>query len=191
MLGVKDVDRKILLELDDRSLLNTCQVDTRYRRLCNSDEFWRIRYIQQYGVEAAQHKPNNITWKNHYLQTVIDLENFPGLKDMSLLIAWDTRGDWTTSYWTSRESTGFRFIQEIRPFREAPETVMNWFWLKRFPEIKIKTEGTYKTLYDVNVKEVYEEMSKGSPKQYISRIEYNSITDGYVPIFISRKNLEP
>jgi hypothetical protein len=52
MLGVKDLDRKILLELDDRSLFRACQIDTRYHKICNDDNFWRIRYIQKFGKRA-------------------------------------------------------------------------------------------------------------------------------------------
>lgn len=190
MIGVKDLDRKILLELDDRSLLKACQVDSRYRQLCSDEKFWQIRYIQQYGQDAARHKPERITgtdqkltWKNHYLQTVIDLENFPGLKEFSENVAWNTQGDWQTSFWVIRARNGFRAVEDIKPFVEAPNVLMNWFWLKRLPEVKIKSGGEIKTLRDVTPKDVYDEMSKGATKQFISRISWNNNIKAFIPIY--------
>ena len=181
MLGVKDVDRKILLELDDRSLLNACQTDSRYAKLCSNDEFWRIRYIQQFGEHAAQYKPENVTWRNHYLQVIVDLENFPGLTELSEMIIWDTQGDWKSSYWVDTAN------EEIKPFTEAPEKIMNWFWLKKIDEITLTLDfwdenaSVSSILKNVTPQEIYEEMSKESDPEwrFITGIIYSSQYDDY------------
>ena len=169
MLGQRDVDRKILLKLDDRSLLNACKTDTRYAKLCRDDQFWRIRYTQQFGEHAAQYKKQDVTWRNHYLKTLIDLENFPGLSKLSNMIAWDTKGDWKSSYWIEWTDK----IPEIKPFPNAPEEIMNWFWLKRLDKVNIVGFGARQktiTLTNVTPYEVYEETSKQfeNPKRYIT-----------------------
>jgi hypothetical protein len=74
---VKDVDLKILSELEDRELFNVCFQRNKYiHYICKDENFWRKRFIQKYGNVATKYKPEDRTWKNHYLQVVIDLERF-------------------------------------------------------------------------------------------------------------------
>ena len=78
--GIKDVDRLILNELDDRSLLTICQTNKYFKNLCKDDEFWRRRYYSKFG----QHLENAVnlsieeyqTWKHKYLETIVDLDEF-------------------------------------------------------------------------------------------------------------------
>ena len=185
MLGVKDLDRKILLELDDRSLFNACQIDTRYRKICNDDTFWRIRYIQRFGVRALEVVPKPSyddsfwTWKRHYLDAVIDLENFPGIDKLSEKIAWDTQGNWETSSWVNK------FIDF--PFEKAPTRTKTWFFLKRIPEIMIEGFSDFVKLNNVTPEEIYLELSKlwrNYPKTIISKIDENPfMVEVYSPLF--------
>ena len=196
MLGVKDVDRKILLELDDISLLNACQTDTGYAKLCRDDQFWRIRYTQQFGEHAAQYKKQDVTWRNHYLKTLIDLENFPGLIELSKMIAWDTQGDWKSSYWVDRNS--FDFPKSVKFFSEAPEEIMNWFWLKKIDKVTISIDFWDEqktvsfTLIDVTPHKIYEEtsrLSKGQPR-FILQFLYYPEQDEYSPSYVSKVKLK-
>lgn len=63
--GNKDVDYKIMMELDDESLLNFCQTDRYIKSICEDDNFWLRRSINRYGETVS--KPYNKTWKEHYL----------------------------------------------------------------------------------------------------------------------------
>jgi hypothetical protein len=56
-----------------------------FYRICNSEpNFWRNRYTKRYGEKIAEYKPDNINWKNYYLQTRIKLEEFSDKKEKFL-----------------------------------------------------------------------------------------------------------
>ena len=42
---IKDVNLKILSYLDDKSLLKTCYVNKKAKKLCNNEDFWRNKFI--------------------------------------------------------------------------------------------------------------------------------------------------
>jgi len=53
-IGNKDLDRLLLLRLDDRALLNTLSLATKNRlinKYLNDEEFWRIRFEQKYSSD--------------------------------------------------------------------------------------------------------------------------------------------
>ena len=64
-----DVDREILLKLDEREFLEICSPpkSSYSRKLCNEDLF-RKRLVLKYP-SAYQYKPENQTWKKYYLST--------------------------------------------------------------------------------------------------------------------------
>ncbi len=66
--GIKDVDMKILLDLDDEDLYDACQTDKRINDICNDDIFWMKKTIQTGNVT----KPENISWKQYYLSLGIE-----------------------------------------------------------------------------------------------------------------------
>ena len=43
LTGNKDVDRKILNELEDKDLVNACQINKKAHTLCNDQVFWMNR----------------------------------------------------------------------------------------------------------------------------------------------------
>lgn len=43
MIGIKDIDRKIMSELSDRELLNYCLVSKMNNELCKDETFWMNR----------------------------------------------------------------------------------------------------------------------------------------------------
>lgn len=130
--NIKDVDLKILSELDDKSLFQACSVNRYLFRICNAEpSFWRNRYVKKYGEKAAQYKPRERSWKNHYMQTVIDLERFKNDSVAFLdYIAWGG----------SVEKSFFIWEGKLIPFLEAPEWVMTNFWLLDLGEINIDSD---------------------------------------------------
>ncbi len=122
--GIKDLDLKILMDVDDETLLKTCSTNKELYRICNVDQaFWRNRYVKQYGEKAAKYKPEERSWKNHYMQTYIDLHKFKDPMEFFESIAWKSNVD-DSLYIDDKE-------KKIKPLREAPEWVMNNLWLLR------------------------------------------------------------
>lgn len=75
--GIKDVDMEILLKIDDRYLLNTCLTNKYINNICKDENFWRKRFFNKYGDVANKIvKPEDRSWKDHYLQVLIYLDYF-------------------------------------------------------------------------------------------------------------------
>ena len=66
---IKDVDLKIMSELDDRSLLQFCKTNKYANNLCKEPMFWRNR-IQTKYPKALEFKSPDRTWRNYYLNIV-------------------------------------------------------------------------------------------------------------------------
>jgi hypothetical protein len=69
LTGNKDVDKTILQNIDsDRTLLETCSLNSYLFKLCD-DNFFYNRMKKNYSF-LINKKPNNINWKQFYLQTI-------------------------------------------------------------------------------------------------------------------------
>ena len=69
LTGNRDVDLKILAELDDDSLLNFCQIKNQYvKKLCTNEYFWINRLYKVFGKVAKSQTRK--TWRNLYLSLV-------------------------------------------------------------------------------------------------------------------------
>ena len=95
---IKDVDLKILSELDDNDLLSFCKLNVENKyvyKLCNDENFWRDRTLKKFG---KVNKNENRSWKHLYLKIVYyndkfnrDAENIletlstKGMKDLDLI----------------------------------------------------------------------------------------------------------
>lgn len=55
--GTKDTDLLILQELDDRSLMSTCVLNSYFASLCRDENFWLNRIIKTHGHDALLLKP--------------------------------------------------------------------------------------------------------------------------------------
>ena len=66
LTGNRVLDMGILQNLNDNELQLVCQANERARSICNSDEFWIVRIIRNFGQNAVYAHVNG-TWKNHYL----------------------------------------------------------------------------------------------------------------------------
>ncbi len=69
--GNKDVDRKILNNLEDEDLVNVCQTNKKAQSLCNDQVFWMNRVFLKFGYVGGdilrKHK-NNRTWSEYYIK---------------------------------------------------------------------------------------------------------------------------
>jgi len=58
----------ILLNMDYLTLLNVCKVNKSAQSTCNSDAFWRQKYIHDFGQVE---NPPNIPWRLYYLYNIL------------------------------------------------------------------------------------------------------------------------
>jgi hypothetical protein len=74
LTGIKDVDLKIISELDDYELGKVCSVNKYVHSLCKDENFWRNRTINLFitsehvfkNVEKLNKFKGDRTWKNYY-----------------------------------------------------------------------------------------------------------------------------
>lgn len=67
--GIKDLDEKLLNEVDDVSLASMCQLNSRVKSICDNDQFWRRRIYLLFGDKAEnilQAKEENETYRHFY-----------------------------------------------------------------------------------------------------------------------------
>ncbi len=69
--GIKDVDLKILSELNDRDLFSFCLADKAVNKMCKDEHFWRNRFVSRFGQLK---KTKN--WRNSYLKVISSLEKY-------------------------------------------------------------------------------------------------------------------
>ena len=191
--GIKDVDLKILMDLDDKSLFKTCTVDRYTKRICNDEHFWRNRLYSRFGKKAIDIKPIDRTWKNHYLQIVIDLDRFVKIPINFLdIIAWDKEG--------IEKSFFFDFENpKVVPLNEAPEWVMNNFWFLDLGEMSLNifwllnSEDGYKpNIRHFKPYELLQIQWKNSFNRFIKgfhKITHGMYKDLYIPKYIEREEI--
>ena len=76
LTGERRTIYKILSELPDEDLFNLCLSNKSMNTLCNRDEFWKDRLFQHFGLHALRDKPENQSWKQHYLEIVYDINKY-------------------------------------------------------------------------------------------------------------------
>lgn len=72
---IKDVDQKILSELDDKSLFEFCITHKYGSTLCRDDLFWKKRFIIKYG---HSNKNADRSWKNFYMNVIYYNDKYKG-----------------------------------------------------------------------------------------------------------------
>jgi hypothetical protein len=70
--GNIDCDLEILKYLSDKELLSQCSVNKYANKLCYSESFWVTRFINKYGKNKMIYKPENMTWRQFYLNIIVD-----------------------------------------------------------------------------------------------------------------------
>ena len=66
--GIPDLDRDIMLRIDDRELLELCNGNKYMRNTVCNENFWRMRTKRAMGDVV---KPDGMTWKNYYLSQLL------------------------------------------------------------------------------------------------------------------------
>ncbi len=70
LTGNKDVDRKILNNLEDKDLVNVCQTNKKAQSLCNDQVFWMNRVFQRFGYvggDILRKYKGSGTWSKYYI----------------------------------------------------------------------------------------------------------------------------
>ncbi len=83
LTGNKDVDRKILNELDDKDLVNVCQTNKKAQSLCNDQVFWMNRVFQRFGYVGGDVLRTNKekywpSWSEYYIKDLRKINSSNG-----------------------------------------------------------------------------------------------------------------
>jgi len=81
LIGIKEVDHKILNNLDDKSLVNFCQTNKKADEYCNDQTFWmnRILTIFPYlDLDLLRKYKGDRSWSEYY---IFDLRKMPDYKN--------------------------------------------------------------------------------------------------------------
>ena len=74
MIGVTDLDLKLLDLLNDKSLFNVSYLNKEMTRILDKDHFWRKRFEKRWGNKLD--KKNGVTWKEFYGKTCKYLQRY-------------------------------------------------------------------------------------------------------------------
>ena len=142
----KDLAHKIMMELSNMELVKVCATNKRMYDVCNKyPSFWRNKFVKDYGEHAAQYKPENRSWKNHYMTVFIDLQKYKK-NPMQFLsnIAW--KDNVNSSYFIDEQT------KKRVPLKEAPEWVMNNLYLLNIDTVKFPHNKTeYKNIKPIEI----------------------------------------
>jgi hypothetical protein len=81
-IGNKDVDRAVLLELDDYDLASICKTNKYFKLLCSEELLWKTKTLKRFGphlgditqIQKYMEKYNYKTWKSYYISLIDFLE---------------------------------------------------------------------------------------------------------------------
>jgi hypothetical protein len=48
-----EIQWKMLLDLNPKDLRNACATSTYYREICNTDSFWKIKVVRDFGEDTV------------------------------------------------------------------------------------------------------------------------------------------
>ncbi len=71
LTGNKDVDRKILNNLEDKDLVNVCQTNKKANILCDDQVFWMNRVFNRFGYvggDVLRKNKKDRTWSEYYIK---------------------------------------------------------------------------------------------------------------------------
>ena len=163
----KDLAHKIMMDLSNSDLVKICATNKRLYDICNNyPSFWRNKFIKDYGEHAASYKPENRSWKNHYMTVFIDLQKYKkDPMEFFQVIAWKDNVE--NSFFVDYNN------KKLIPLKDAPEWVMNNLYLLNIDKVKVRNlnqaPGNF-TEY-INVKPI-EVLQK--------QIQTNDYIDGFI-----------
>ena len=178
----KDLAHKIMMDLSNSDLVKICATNKRMYDICNNyPSFWRNKFVKDYGEYAAQYKPDNRSWKNHYMSVFIDLQKYKS-DPMKFMwhIAWKDNVD--NSYFIDYQN------KKLIPLKEAPEWVMDNLYLLNIDKINIHYRGNveYKNVKPI---EIFQKLSSIDDDEYW--IGFTKIGDSfYFPMRNSLASLQ-
>ena len=144
----KDLAHKIMMDLPNSDLVKLCATNKRLHAVCNNyPDFWRNKFIKDYGEHAAKYKPEGRSWKNHYMTVFIDLQKYKKYPLRFLnVIAWKDNVE--NSFFLDYEGDHL-----LVPLKEAPDWVMENLYLLNLGDIEVKDLAGVVTHYK-NVKPI-------------------------------------
>ena len=128
----KDLAHKIMMDLSNTDLVKICATNKRMYDICNNyPSFWRNKFIKDYGEHAASYKPENRSWKNHYMTVFIDLQKYKkNPMEFFQVIAWKDNVE--NSFFVDYNN------KKLIPLKDAPEWVMNNLYLLNIDKVKVR-----------------------------------------------------
>ena len=154
-----------MMDLSNNDLVKVCATNKRMYDVCNNyPSFWRNKFVKDYGEHAAQYKPENRSWKNHYMIVFIDLQHYK--KDpikFFIDLAWGNNVD--NSFFIDGEN------KKLVPLRDAPEWVMNNLYLLNIDNVKVDPRSPDESPVEYkNIKpiELLKKQSSRSPDKYLN-----------------------
>jgi c-di-AMP phosphodiesterase-like protein len=134
---IRDLNLEIMSKMDDRTLLNVCATSKYGKELCQNENFWRNRLLEKYGDLALKLKPENISWKDQYMQIVIDTNRYFSPKAQILnRVIWDPRGEEYSTY-VGISGNHFPFNKLVKQFLNA------FYFMDLGPDFQHKTAFQY------------------------------------------------
>ena len=182
----KDLAHKIMMELSNDDLVKICATNKRMYDVCNNyPAFWRDKFVKDYGEHAAQYKPENRSWKTHYMRVFIDLQKFKKdprqFFDFFKNIAWRNTVD--ESYFIENNGK-VKFV----PLKEVPEWVMNNLYLLNIDNIKFTDlNGHLQEYINVTPIELLQKTGTISNHKYINGFGWGM--DGLGPIDLTLEDI--
>jgi hypothetical protein len=81
-IGNKDIDRTILLALDDYDLANICKTNQYFRLLCSEESLWKTKTLRRFGpylgditeIKKYMEEYSFQTWRSYYISLIDFLE---------------------------------------------------------------------------------------------------------------------
>ncbi len=79
----KELQQEILLNLEDNDLTKTCRTNKQAAKICEDDDFWRLRIQKIYNSDLSNYKEKDKTYRDTYIQ----LRKYERESDTRLFIA--------------------------------------------------------------------------------------------------------
>jgi len=71
LTGITDLDKKIMLEMNDGALVNFCYTNRKTKEICDSNSFWKQKLLQK-GIDL-EGKSQNESYLEYYIRSVYSI----------------------------------------------------------------------------------------------------------------------
>ena len=78
LTGIRDLDFKILNDLDDKSLVNYCSTNKEADKICENQMFWMNRVIIKFpyiNLNTLKQNKGNKTWSEYYIEDLRKIDH--------------------------------------------------------------------------------------------------------------------